>query len=541
VDTSAENVGDRLSELQTQLHQLSAAVPPPLVAPPVEPELREPQAVEPPAPETLQSQAPEPPAAEKRDQARPQGPSDSVRALNELTKRCNDVLDRWAATDARHQQAIGDLEARLSGWTALETRLQQESRLRMTEIERTIEREWQMLRQIHQAPVDELREQAATLGETCVTAARLALRGFERAESRLAALESDLQARMTQLSHDVQSLLAGTHESSLPRPHSLTPFPLERVMRIHEELRTSEQGDPRGAQNPNGRIELHPYEAGQDGGGAPSNGTAVAMPVNGHHGPPLNGDRRLSGLDAFHRSHNPAADAASPSLVRNMPAPTPAAALPPAQDRAPIDAAPVRAAESRQSPGRRMLTVAGAVAAIVILLAIVLERRISSQLDTAASRVTAAERQAAIATDTASRTRSDADRQVAEARLAAAQSQTVTSVLASPDLRRFSLSGRTAAPQASAQVLFSRSRGLVVSASRLPVTPAGSSYQVWLMTANGTVNVGQLEPDKAGRATLAIDVLPRIAAPVTGGLVTVEPPGRRATPAGAAALAYVPQ
>jgi hypothetical protein len=188
-----------------------------------------------------------------------------------------------------------------------------------------------------------------------------------------------------------------------------------------------------------------------------------------------------------------------------------------------------------------MLTVAGAVAAIVILLAIVLERRISSQLDTAASRVTAAERQAAIATDTASRTRSDADRQVAEARLAAAQSQTVTSVLASPDLRRFSLSGRTAAPQASAQVLFSRSRGLVVSASRLPVTPAGSSYQVWLMTANGTVNVGQLEPDKAGRATLAIDVLPRIAAPVTGGLVTVEPPGRRATPAGAAALAYVPQ
>ena len=114
METPAENVEGRLSELQTQLDQLSAATSP----------------------------APEPPDG-----------LDSVRTLGELTERCNEILDRWSATDARHQQAVGELEARLTGWSALEGRLQQESRQRMTEIEQTIEREWQVLRQ-PQAPVD---------------------------------------------------------------------------------------------------------------------------------------------------------------------------------------------------------------------------------------------------------------------------------------------------------------------------------------------------------------------------------------------------
>ena len=394
----------------------------------------------------------------------------------------------------------------------------------MTEIEQTIEREWQVLRQAHQAPVEELREQAAALGETCVTAARLALRGFERAESRLAALESDLQARMAQLSRDVQSLLADSHGAMLPRPHSLTPFPLERVMRIHEELRSSEQTADGG--------KLAETTAAHD----------RRAPDNGRHPAHVNGERRPAGLDAFHQSSPIVANVASPAaLIRSAP-PAPAATVPPTPTVwTPVDAAPAQRPEAPRWTSRRTLIALTALGCAAAIFAIVIERRISAQLDTAASRVTAAERQASLATDAAAQTRTDAQRQVAEARDAALQSQIVGSVLASPDLRRFTLSGRNAAAAASAQVLVSRSRGLVVSATRLPPAQAGSAYQAWLLTNAGPVNAGAIEPDSAGRATLAIDALPRLAGPITGALVTLEPPGRRAAPAGPVALAYAVQ
>ncbi|MHC4055878.1 hypothetical protein, partial [Bradyrhizobium sp. 25ACV] len=55
-----------------------------------------------------------------------------------------------------------------------------------------------------------------------------------------AALEHDLQGRMEQLSRDLQSLVT---ELRSARPQSLpgaAAFPLESVMRIHEELRESD-------------------------------------------------------------------------------------------------------------------------------------------------------------------------------------------------------------------------------------------------------------------------------------------------------------
>ena len=116
--------------------------------------------------------------------------------LSALTERCAEILNRWSDNDQRHADAIKQLESKLNDWNAIEQRLEQDSLQRIREFEGTIEHEWSQLRQLHAEPVKQLREQTATLGETCVAAANLALRGFERAESRFAALEADLQERL---------------------------------------------------------------------------------------------------------------------------------------------------------------------------------------------------------------------------------------------------------------------------------------------------------------------------------------------------------
>ncbi len=165
--------------------------------------------------------------------------------LAQLTEQCARIVDRWRQTDEQHSEIVASLEERLSEWGALENRLEQNSGERIKELQRTIEHEWQALRQLHEEPVKQLREQAATLGETCAAAANLALRGFERAENRIGALEQDLQSRMTQLSQDVQAaigmLQSGAHGQAVPpRREPLAAFPLDSVMRIHEELRESD-------------------------------------------------------------------------------------------------------------------------------------------------------------------------------------------------------------------------------------------------------------------------------------------------------------
>src|SRR5207237_2193458 len=94
------------------------------------------------------------------------------------------------------------------------------------------------------------------------------------------------------------------------------------------------------------------------------------------------------------------------------------------------------------------------------------------------TRLAEAERQTQLAAQTASQqiamTREAAARQVSEARDAALKAQTISDVLAAPDLVRYNLSGGEGAIRFSAQVLWSRSRGLVFSGSRLPPAAAGA-------------------------------------------------------------------
>ena len=64
--------------------------------------------------------------------------------------------------------------------------------------------------------------------------------------------------------------------------------------------------------------------------------------------------------------------------------------------------------------------------------------------------------------------------------------QTMT-VLTAPDLARVDLAGQPVAPDAQARAFWSRSRGLVFSASHLPHLAAGRTYQVWVVTASATI------------------------------------------------------
>ena len=95
-----------------------------------------------------------------------------------------------------------------------------------------------------------------------------------------------------------------------------------------------------------------------------------------------------------------------------------------------------------------------------------------------------------------------------------------------------------APPAASGQVLLSRSRGFVFSASGLPAPPANATYQIWLLTRGGAVSVATFVPDAAGSVTLT--ATPNIPRPLFGAIVTTERQGGAATPTGEPVLTRLP-
>jgi len=124
------------------------------------------------------------------------------------------------------------------------------------------------------------------------------------------------------------------------------------------------------------------------------------------------------------------------------------------------------------------------------------------------------------------------ERLVADARRSAGEAQRTVLVLAAPDLARIDLAGQPAAPQASARAFWSRSRGLVFTASNLPAPPRGRAYQLWVLTAQpAPINAGMLKLDANGRATAMIDTPQDLPKPVAMA-VTLEPEAGVPSPTG---------
>ena len=129
--------------------------------------------------------------------------------------------------------------------------------------------------------------------------------------------------------------------------------------------------------------------------------------------------------------------------------------------------------------------------------------------------------------------RADAsERQVADARRAAFDAQSAVAVLAAPDMARIDLAGQPAAPNATARAFWSRSRGLVFTASNLPAPPPGRAYQLWVLTAQpAPISAGMLTLDADGRVNARFDTPPDLPRPVAMA-VTLEPDGGVPAPTG---------
>jgi hypothetical protein len=164
-------------------------------------------------------------------------------------------------------------------------------------------------------------------------------------------------------------------------------------------------------------------------------------------------------------------------------------------------------------------------------------RRANLAVERASEAQQRAERIAVAANERIEATRQDAAAQVTKARDAASKAQVTSDVLAASDLVRFNLVGSDPAVRTLAQLLWSRSRGMVFSASRMPQPPQGAIYQIWLLTAAAPISLGSIAPDASGRVTLATDTPPDAPRPIVGVRVTLEPAPGRAEPSGPIVLA----
>jgi anti-sigma-K factor RskA len=124
------------------------------------------------------------------------------------------------------------------------------------------------------------------------------------------------------------------------------------------------------------------------------------------------------------------------------------------------------------------------------------------------------------------------ERQIADLRRTAAGAQSQVAVLAAPDLQRIDLAGQPPAPQASARAFWSRSRGLVFTASNLPPPRAGRTYQLWILTSQpAPISAGLFKPDPQGRVAAVFETPLDLPKPI-GMAVTIEPDGGVPSPTG---------
>ena len=408
--------------------------------------------------------------------------------LNYLSEQCSDIIDRWAVAGERQSQVVGELEQRLMDWTTAEARTQQDA-ARMEDLQRVIEHEWSALKEGQEGSANELRDQAARLTEACVVAATQATTGFDRTEARLADLQTDMHDRLTELTGQVQ--LAVAELKSLARPQAgpaLTAgtgsWPLDGVVRLHNQLR--------------GTVD----------GAAADGPLLLATP-----------EIRLL----------PEATAALAERIDTL-----ERALNDGQDE-------VRRAAERSARTSRLWWAAVVLLAASIGGGSVLVTRLQRQVAEATARVSQAQQQALAVTEAANQqvvaARQDAAQQISDARDTALKAQTISDVLAAPDLVRYSLVSRDPGAGFSGQALWSRSRGLVFSGSRLPAPPPDSTYQIWILTSTDAVSVATFVPDGNGRYTLATSTPPKVAPPIAGLAVTVEHSGGSDHPTGITLLA----
>ena len=357
-------------------------------------------------------------------------------------------------------ESNADVDRRLELLESQLNRLRESTEANAQSVERRfealIEHERNTLMAIHEHPVRELREHAASLTQVCIATARAAQKGFDRAEARLISFENEFHRRLNEIARDLQSAVTEVRapaEHRLPAPERTAPWAFEDVTRLHSQLRDAEAAPP----DDSGR-------------------TAAANSVSGM-----------------------------------WPA----------------------------TWGRRLLF---AGLGIALIAAGGFGWHLQNQVHIASGRAQEAELKAQrAATDAAQQAavaREEAARQISSAREIADRAERIGNVLAAPDLIRYSLSGGTAAPAAAGQGLWSRTRGLVFTGTRIPAPPPDGAHQVWLLTRSAPVKASAFVPRSDGTVTLVAEGL-RVPGAVVGIMVTAERVNSGHSPSGDLVLSSV--
>lgn len=414
---------------------------------------------------------------ERLSQAAEQNVQHVEQRLAGMADQYAENLKRWAVTAERHSRTVTQLESYVGEWRESNSRIQQDTFLRLRELETIIQHEWDTLRKIHEQPVKELCEQAERLTEACLAAANVAQNGFDRAEARLASFEDDVHLILGEFGRDLQAAVKEMkarpgHEPA--RLESAAPWSLDDVTRLHGQLRDSADV----AQLTAGAVVAPAERIGIPGptGLTPAATGDTAQPVSGATEDVSDRTRIFS--DRSPSLHQPAAWK------------------------------------------WRLAVLALALAVIVGGFGWYLQNQVQAAAGRAQQAELDSQKAVADAAQQAAAAREEAARQIASAREMATRAELIGNVLAAPDLIRWNLSGAGNTP-VSGQALWSRTRGFVFSGSRIPPAPPNGTYQVWLLTRLAPVRASTFAPAPDGTVTLALQGL-KVPRAVVGVMVTAE-------------------
>jgi hypothetical protein len=431
-------------------------------------------------------------------------PDSAEQRLALLTDQCAEIVRRWAVTSERHARAVSRFESQIAEWNDAGNKIQQDAAARIQALEQLVQHEREDLRALHEEPVRQLHDQAASLTQVCIATASAAQQHFERSEARLAAIENEFTRRMTTLAGEIQAVVAElrTYRGQTPQvPQPSSPWSLEGVTRLHSQMRKeSVTGDEAALVAP--QVDAPVLAAKPVAGLLPESASAITDRLDTL-------ERTLTERDASYRATE----------------------------------ASLRETVERAAPPMRMWGLAAAALAVVVLGAAGFAWKARSDVRVARERVEQAERDTRAATDAAARevaaSRAQAAEEIKAAASQAERARMIGDVLAAPDLVRYTLIGQSPLPTATARLYWSRSRGLVFSGSRMAPAPADSTYQVWLITRGGAVSAASFAPDAGGAATVAI-APPRVPRAVIGAMVTIEPSAGSTSPSDTAVLVREP-
>ncbi len=414
--------------------------------------------------------------------------------FKQMTEECGNVLEGLVAVDRRHAITLATLNDRLGDWCSIERKLLEESASRIERFERGVEREWMALRKLHEEPIEDLRDQADKLRAACLDAARLVRDRLDAADRSQLLQTVHLERRLAEWSERL--IEAATAIQPTPRlesmntpfqaefgehgaPSAVDPWPLEGVAQLHQEMRTAP---------PASRLPPVP---------ATLSGTDPA---------PAPGDSPSAGVPAPAEAMN-----AEASHVVSMPPPA--------------------------GKARGAWIEWAAVAVVIVVVGIVLGAYIV-QMQRRLVDLEATTKEAARQVKQAAAKASYAESPAINAQESVERAGTIAEILAAPDLRRYTLVGVGPGQGAYGQVLWSRSRGMALSAVGLHA-PASGVYRVWVIADNKTAAAGNVTIDGASAARLIVAgplTLPRPAAIV----VTLENNSSEARPTGPVCLSRTP-